>query len=159
MQDSTAPVPVPRTSISNAPRPKSENPGSATSTTFESKRPMSIAVDSGIPEEVDASTAPAPVPVPRRIPGVFAGQHGAIGALAAAVTGKRTSGSHLEMIPTSPITQQEVSLAPTEEEQKESLPSSERSEKPHVAAPPTHQAPIVSQVPLVNNTILSLLFF
>lgn len=102
------PVPVPRPRPVVATRPNSDGAalvGSQRSpVSMETRRPMSMALegsmaDSGLPIAMYSPTRPdapeipatAPVPQPRRIPGVFSTQHGAIGALAAAVTGRKTS--------------------------------------------------------------------
>ena len=87
-------APVPRPRAVPLARPKSEaHPSPERPDLSETSRPASVAVDDlpdphahSIPE-----AAAIPAPAPRRIPGVFSTQHGAIGALAAAVTGRKST--------------------------------------------------------------------
>jgi hypothetical protein len=87
------PTPTPRPGIN--PKTTTERPQSegilyaGDSSPLDIKRPMSMIEEPEYREENEAQIS-AP---PRRIPGVFATQHGAIGALAAAVTGKRNNSS------------------------------------------------------------------
>jgi hypothetical protein len=166
--ETEVPVPIPRTGSNekvSTNRPQSDVVMHTEDTSpIEIKRPMSMIDDYEIREESGAQ-AIAP---PKRIPGVFATQHGAIGALAAAVTGRRNNSLNSNYDHASSaagsrdnsITQAAVSLenAPdsvsgTADEISEQINASSEYSKASSPLPAMKSNSFISNPPMVKNIL------
>jgi hypothetical protein len=164
--DTEIPAPIPRTGSNekfSTNRPQSDVIMNTEDTSpVEIKRPISM-IDEYEFREVGGAQTVAP---PKRIPGVFATQHGAIGALAAAVTGRRnnsinsnadTTSSATSITPATVSLENEPdSVSNTAGENSEQINASSEYNKAFSPLPALKSNSFSSNPPMVKN-ILSLI--